>query len=47
MHYRAVARAIFKTASSEEALINGVRAYPVLYDMPLKGCKSEMVKANV
>ena len=47
MHYRAMARAIFKTASFEEALIDGVRVYPVLYDMPLKDCKSEMVKANV
>ena len=48
MHYRALARAIFKTASFEEALgVNGFRVYPVLYDMPLKDCKSEMVKANV
>ena len=47
MHYRAVARAIFKTASFEEALINGFRVYPILYDMPLKDCKSEIVKANV
>lgn len=37
MHYRAVARAIFKAASSEEALINGFRVYPVLYDMPFEG----------
>ena len=27
--------------------INGFRVYPVLYDMPLKDCKSEMVKAKV
>ena len=47
MHYSAVARAICKTAPFEEALINGFRVYPVLYDMPLKDCKSEMVKVNV
>ena len=35
MHYSAVARAICKTAPFEEALINGFRVYPVLYDMPI------------